>query len=113
MFQILKKFYDPHLIVFTLIGEFSQNVKQEFLQEIKSAQCAAPQQIFVNLVKVSSIDCVALGSLASAYTSSIQLQIEFLLIVSQGHIQDVLELAGMEKVIPVICRDSHNDFPLK
>ena len=113
MFQIKKKLYETDLIVLTLTGEFEQNVKQEFLHEIQSAQRVTPQQIFVNLVNVSSIDCTALGSLVLAHTSSIQLQIEFLLIMAQGHIQQTLELAGLQKVIPVIYSDPHQDFPFK
>ncbi len=113
MFQIKKKLYETHLIVLTLIGEFDQKVKQEFLHEIQSAQEVTPQQIFVNLVNVSYIDCTALGSLVLAHTSSVQLQIEFLLIMSQGHIQQALELAELEKVIPVLYSDPHQDFPLK
>ncbi len=113
MFQIKKKLYETHLIVLTLIGEFDQKVKQEFLHEIQNAQRVTPQQIFVNLVNLSSIDCTALGSLVLAHTSSIQLQIDFVLIMSQGHIQQTLELAGIEKVIPVIFSDPHRGFPLK
>ncbi len=113
MFQIKKKLYDTHLIVLTLIGDFDKKVKQAFLDEIQNAQGVTPQQIFVNLVNVSSIDCTALGSLVLAHTSSIRLQIEFLLIISQGHIQQTIELAGIEKVIPVIFSAPHQEFPLK
>ena len=111
MFQIKKKFHDTHLVVLYLIGEFDQTVKQNFLHEIQSAQRVTPRQIFVNLVNVSCIDCTALGSLVLAHTSSIQLQIELLLIMAQGHIQQTLELAGIQKVIPVIFSDPHHDFP--
>ena len=31
--------------------------------------------------------------------------------VAQGHIQQTLELAGIQKVIPVIFSDPHHDFP--
>ncbi len=113
MFQIKKYDYDPNLIVFILIGEFAKKRKLEFLKEIENAQRETPQQIFVNLAQVTSIDCMALGSLLLAHRRSKQFQIEFALIVSQGSVKQALEFAGIDNVIPMIVCNPHNDFPLK
>ena len=112
-FQLRQSVYEGHLIVITLIGDFNQNAVQEFHSEIKRAQSQNPQQIYIDLVKVSSIDCAAVGALASAYSSSRQLQIELMLVVTEGAVLTTLEMAGIKSIVPIIYSNLHEVFPLK
>ncbi len=112
MFEINKFVYKDLSIELSLIGRLDRNAKQDFQKEIQKSQCMRPQKIYINLVEVSSIDCVGVGMLASAHTSSRQLQIAIVLIVTKGHVLQTLEIAGIKRILPVIYGDHHNNFPL-
>jgi len=60
-----------------------------------------PQELVLDLARVSFMDSAGLGLILGRYTKAAELGIRFRLINPNLQIQKILDLAGMERLVPI------------
>ncbi len=60
-----------------------------------------PRELVLDLARVSFMDSAGLGLILGRYTKAAELGVGFRLMNPNRHIQRILDLAGMERLVPI------------
>lgn len=85
-----------------LSGRFDFHVRKSFQTAIEQARAAESRRIILNFVDVPFIDSAGLGLLMLAKKNLVDSQCELTLAIPPGYVMEVMNLANMGKMFPII-----------
>ena len=92
---------DGSLTVY-LEGDIDHHSAQTIRSRIDTRLCLTrPRELVLDLARVNFMDSAGLGLILGRFTKESELGVGFRLINPNRHIQKILDLAGMERLVPI------------
>ncbi len=105
MLHIIQRVEKDH-VTLILSGRLDFEARHVFQTAMTQAQSGNSKNITLNLVDVNYIDSAGLGLLMCAQKELQDLPCQISLVVSPGHVKDVLYLVRMEEKFSISVQDS-------
>jgi anti-sigma B factor antagonist len=88
--------------ILQLSGELDLSTKKEFEAGLSTIASRKPQEVIVDLREVSFVDSTGLRLILEAWNQCRRTNVDFAVVLGDGHIRSAFRMAGLEQAIPVI-----------